>query len=411
MSKLDTGRWRVRWRERVRAPDGSTKSVQRERVVESEATAIVLRSKVLRALETGELFEPEAVREAPPVCSVDELLSGYLRSKAAAGVSTATLKNYTSRSARILEMLRAHLDIEKGAGVPASALGRNTVIALTLRLREAGLGDSTVRGTIEALARAWEWGCDDPETYPGLPAAPRVMSAILPAAPLYLPTRAPTLAECDAVLRVLASRNQAHRVALPSATIARCTGLRVGQILSIRLRDLDIARATLTVATGKSKREKAERRVVPLAPVLLETLRELAADGSPDDLLIRTRRAGVVDPAHSRPHDALRVAWEAATEAGEVRRETWAPENRIHTRPDHAFRAGFQEHLVRTGIRDECIDLLVGHATGLRGKHYLSDDARWEAMTAAVATIPPIDWQGPGVLEAPDNVVELKPRG
>jgi hypothetical protein len=69
------------------------------------------------------------------------------------------------------------------------------------------------------------------------------------------------------------------------------------------------------------------------------------------------------------------------------------PSNRKLARPDHAFRAAFQAHLVATGVRDEVIDALVGHAGGLRARHYVDPAARFEAMRAAVGLIPNVDWR------------------
>lgn len=404
IAELPDGRWRIRWRESVTDASAVNKRVQRERVVRDQATAIVLQGKILRALETGEVYADDA-RSIPVVASLDQVFAGWLRGRAARGASGGTLRAYGQRTARVLADLRARHGIAEGVGVPASLLTRDEVAELTLRLRTGGLAESTLKSTIGTVLAAWAWGCDDAATYPGLLPAPRDPTSVTPRGAVYSPTEAPTMAEVDAVLRILARSYKARRVALAVATIARCTGLRVSQILALRVGDVFLSEPSMTITAGKSQREKADRRTVPIAPALVDFLTPLVAGRSPDELVIR-RRAGTGEATRGGPTETLGEAWEAATVAGDVRRETWNPSNRVIARPDHAFRAAFQAHLVTAGIRDEVIDALVGHVGGLRERHYVGASSRLGAMRDAVALIPPIGW---GEAEAlPSNVHRLR---
>jgi integrase len=410
VSELETGRWRVRWRETLALPDGSRKSAQRERVVDDHATAIALQAKVLRALETGEVPQVDAVREMPAVCSVDQVLDGWLRSCAARGAPASTLRNYAQRNKRLLGALRQRHKIPTDKGVPADLLSREEVVQITLILRER-FSESTLNGTIGSLLTAWAWGADDPRAYPGLPVPLHHPEAVIPPAPIYAPIEAPTMAEVDAVLRVLASNRRTRGVALATSTIASRTGLRAGQVLALTVGDINLAASSITVTAGKSRREKAERRTVPLSPALRPFLAELVADREDSEPLIR-KRADTKRTDRTLPTDSVRAAWVAATKAGRAREAVWKPPGRDLARPDHAFRAAFQGHLVAQGVRDEVIDLLVGHSIDLRSRHYVDPAARWGMMKAAVETLPDIDWAGPEVEgEVESNVVELRPRG
>lgn len=396
VERQDNGRWRVRWRETVEDPDGTRRREQRSKTVEDESTARQLAGKILKALELGEAPQVEAVREIPRVASVDAVLQGWLRSRDAKGASAGTFKTYVSYGNTLLSTLRTMAGLPEGTVVPGSWLSREGMISLTAQLRADGFADSSVYLLVRALVHAWTWACDDPNTYPGLLPAPRDPTSVLPQQPLKVAPPSPTLAECDAVLRRL-SQHAGATVALPASVIARCTGLRVAQVLALTVGDVDVAHQRIRVRAGKSRREKLGR-TIPMAPVLQGYLAELL--GGRQDL-----EAPLLPGRRREPSKTVARHWMAATLAGEVRKEVWAPAGRKTTRPDHAFRAAFQAHLVRKGVRDEVIDLLVGHAGGVREKHYVDEEARWEAAVEAVALIPPIDWQAPV-----DNVIRLGER-
>lgn len=398
IGELADGRCRVRWRETViDEATGQSRSVQRERVVQDRATAITLQAKVLRAIETGEVPQVDPVRRVPAVCSLDSLFAGWLRDRAAHGVAASTLVQYGTRQARVLRVLRQRHGIADTDPVSAAVLSRDEVNAITLALRADGLADGTLNGTIGMLLQVWAWGSDDPAEYPGLAPAPRAMRP--PRPPKYVPTKAPTLAECDAVIRRLAAN---PAVSLPVAVVARCTGLRAGQVLAALVEDFHPAECTLTVRAGKSDREKAERRTVPIVAHLRDWLLPRVAGRDPAEPLIRRRADARADRAPTR---ALGLVWTAAVNAGEVRPGVWDPPTRVNGRPDHAFRAALINHLDRAGVHPIVRRWLVGHALTMEERHYL-DEAGPAAARAAVDTIPPIKWAAEEAL--PDNVRRLK---
>lgn len=388
---LADGRWRVRWRENV--TDGTTtKRVQRERVVRDQSTAMKLSEKILRKIEAGELFEDPVRVEIKPA-SLDAVLNGWLRGRAARGLSPNTIESYGGRIARVLRTWRAMLKLDEKTPVPGSVLTRDGIVKVTAAMRADGQSEGTLHGTIQTLVSAWSWASDDAATYPGITPAPRDTSDLALRPPVYGETTAPTMAECDEVIkRVRALGGKADRIALPVSVIARCTGLRCGQVLGIRACDVNLDEALLTVVTGKGRRETSQRRTVPIAPVLVPFLKpyvEAALAVAPTAPLF-PRRADSLGQSRGGPNKTLARCWSAAADAKKVRREVWAPENRVVGRPDHAFRAAFQAHLVEGGVADAVINILVGHAGGLRDVHYGGAAARMGAMRKAVALIPPL---------------------
>lgn len=391
--------WRVRWREWVER-DGERVLRQRERKFHhpkgstartAPPAAVTFHADTLRRIEDGDL--PDL---APPVrveesrASFDEAAAAWLRHKAARGVTASTLDKYAQSIARWFGTVRTSRRIEKEAPVPVDLLTRDLFAEVVLTWREAGLSESTVYSSARIVLDAWTWAADDPRAYPGVPPAPRDKSTILPQAPIYAAALHPTLAEADACIRRL---HRTSYVARGAAIVMRYTGLRISQVLALQLADLDTGARTLTVRTGKSRRERAAHRVIPVPRALLDDLAPYMG-GEPDGSLVRRRSDLRSAPSRSHhPRGSLTAAWEAATVAGEARREVWAPSTRHVARPDHAFRAALQGHLVEAGIRDEVIDAIVGHAgKSTRSRHYAGPAALFDAMREAVDALPPIDW-------------------
>jgi integrase len=400
----------VRWRD----ADGA----QRERTFATEAEARRAHAAALTARDAGEAWvTPTAVRvTVREPATVAGILAGWLAARRASGrVTESTMASLGVRAGRVLRALRGMLGLSEADPIPVSALSRKLAIDMVAYLptmprapikgtaqgqgrerwgdeRKAAPSKATkpisqdvVIQTVTTLLDAWVWALDDMTTYPGVPMAPRDRETILPLPTTRTAAPAPTLAEVDAVLRRMSGR------ALTLAIIQRWTGLRIEQAMSIEVRDLDLDARTLAVRSGKTKREKLGR-VVPIAVGLAEYLRaHIAAEG-----LAAEDRVGQRTGRH--PDTAYTAAWEAATVAGEVRRETWAPPGRA-PRPTHAFRAAFLGALDAAGTPSKVMAHLVGHATtddraeALRAGHYVAADV--ERARPAVDALQPIDWVGP----------------
>lgn len=384
IDQLPSGAFRVRWR-----ADGKQRSASRPTRAEAEQLA--------REVGAARLLGQAPVVEVGS--TVDAVFTAWLRERKAYGCAPGTLDRYLATATRILAGLRDLRGIPAGTPVPASALTRDGVAALASHLRtgDRPLSENTVRTMFRALADAWTWASDDPSAFPGLAPAPRDRKRLVPRGTPYNAPKAPTMAELDAVIRQLGIASNSGRVALPVAVVMRSTGLRVSQVGGILVGDVNLAACTLFVRTGKSQREKADPRTLPIPAHLAEYLRDRVVGRSTSERLI---------PIGRSPDPTLSRAWRLTTAAGLTRLEVWKPPGRVNARPDHAFRAAYQAHLVTNGVRDEIVDRLVGYPSDTRASHYVGEEARWEAMRAAVDLIPDIEWRTEE--SAPSNVLSLK---
>jgi len=85
--------------------------------------------------------------------------------------------------------------------------------------------------------------------------------------PVHLPRKLPVILSPDEVKRLIAAAgNLKHQTAL---ALAYATGLRISEVVSLKVTDIDSQRMTLRVEQGKGQKD----RYAMLAPLLLERLR------------------------------------------------------------------------------------------------------------------------------------------
>ncbi len=222
----------------------------------------------------------------------------------------------------------------------------------------------------------WRWGYDQ-DLWPTLARPPLTSELVVPPAPVFeAPEELATLEECDAAI----SRIR-HETAKRVAILQRFTGLRQEQVIHIRWEDLDLKKATLFVRKGKSRREKALARTVPISPHLVAELKAWRPKGAKGPLFPDTKKTeeGELQPLRSYRNLTRYVkrGWELATDEELVRERVWKPKNRSSARVTHVFRAAFQGHLMREGVSESVIDWLVGHAArSTRGQHYARPDEK-----------------------------------
>lgn len=400
------GKWLLRWRQDEVQPDGSTKRVQRTRMLFTIDELRAKTAEIEAALrERGWWRPPEEARPAMPVVPNAEVAAvDWLNWKVGTrGAAANTRANLARSMKRFFGELRAVLGLAAGAAVPVTTLTAANVNAVTARWK-GRYAEGTVYQTIAAVMDMWTWIADDPERYPEVPRPPYNRDRVLPTTPTYeAPEAVPTWAEADACLR---------RIRLPfprrMATIMRYTGLRLEQAAMVHREDFDLAAGTLLIRKGKSRREKALMRRVPVSRHLIADLGAWLVEhpGGPLFPDAKVGDDGVAVPIRTYRNQTRYVteAWEAATAAEEARKEVWSPPNRLQNRPDHAFRAAFQAALEAGGFGEAVVDWLVGHAPkSTRGKHYARPAEA--VLRAAVDASPAVDWG-----DARDNVVPLRRR-
>ncbi|TXI23477.1 MAG: integrase [Nitrosomonas sp.] len=172
---------------------------------------------------------------------------------------------------------------------------------------------------------------------------PEVMAKMKP---VHLPRKLPEILSPDEVKRLIAAAgNLKHQTAL---ALAYATGLRVNEVVHLKVGDIDSQRMTLRVEQGKGQKD----RYALLSPVLLERLRVwwrvARAQGKMLD-------GGWLFPGqnpvrHLSTRQLNRAIHVAADEAG--------IEKRISM---HSLRHAFATHLLEQKVDIRLIQVLLGH--------------------------------------------------
>ena len=164
--------------------------------------------------------------------------------------------------------------------------------------------------------------------------------------PVHVPRTLPVVLSREEVGRLIAAApNQKYQTAL---SIAYGTGLRVSEVITLKVSDIDSQRMTLRVEQGKGRKD----RYAMLSPVLLERLRSwwrvAHAQGKmlPNGWLFPGLNP--VDPLSTRQ---LNRAIHAAAEAAQI-------DKRVSM---HTLRHSFATHLLEQKVDIRLIQVLLGH--------------------------------------------------
>jgi integrase len=400
------GRFILRWRQNEEQPDGSVKRVQRTKMTFNAQERRRFEDVIGQALRTKGYWSADDVGEAvarPAAVNMELAAADWVTWKVGTKGAVANTRAANAGSmARFFRAMRAVTGIAADAAVPATVMTLANIDRVVAQLRTEHV-ISTLHHTMTDVAAMWAWVADDTERYPGVPRPPFSKDRILPEAPSWeAPEAVATWAEADACVR---------RIRLPypriAATIMRYTGLRVEQVAMVHREDfnLDEASPTLLIRKGKSRREKALMRRVPISKHLIEDLGDWLRAHPGGPLFPDANDPSVPMKSYRNMTRYVTEAWRAATKADEARQEVWSPPNRAQNRPDHAFRSALQGALDDAGFSETILDWLVGHAPKTtRGRHYKRPSD--EAVRRAVLAIPPIEWKGEAAI-----VTELRGRG
>jgi site-specific recombinase XerD len=172
------------------------------------------------------------------------------------------------------------------------------------------------------------------------------------------PQRVPVTLTPDEVSRLLAAvPNLRERTAME---IAYASGLRLGEVLNLKLTDIDSGRMILRVDQGKGKKD----RNVMLSPALLETLRAYWRASKPRVWLFPS-------PGGKGPLNAT-IIQRAVAQAKQ--------QARIGKRVSfHSLRHSFATQLLESGVNVRTIQALLGHrslGTTQRYTHVAGDYLR-----------------------------------
>ena len=155
------------------------------------------------------------------------------------------------------------------------------------------------------------------------------------------PCRAPVVLSQEEVARLLeAAPGLKVKAAL---SVAYGAGLRVSEVVALKVSDIDSERMTLRVERGKGQRD----RYVMLSPQLLELLREWWRAARPQAWLFPGQNP--VNPMSARQLN--RAVHAAKNLAGISKRVSM-----------HTLRHSFATHLLEQGVDIRVIQVLLGHA-------------------------------------------------
>lgn len=145
----------------------------------------------------------------------------------------------------------------------------------------------------------------------------------------------------EVVLNILKNtENLKHRTML---SLTYASGLRVGEVLQLRVKDIDSKRMLITVRGGKGKKD----RIVMLSQKILVLLREYFKAYKPTDYLFEGQYGARYSEASLR-----KVLQKACIKANVLERPTL-----------HWLRHSFATHLLEAGTDIRYIQQLLGHAS------------------------------------------------
>lgn len=151
----------------------------------------------------------------------------------------------------------------------------------------------------------------------------------------------PTVMSVEEVERLVRSlANIKHRTMLQ---VLYSTGLRVSELIGLRIRDIDSGRNTITVRHGKG----AKDRQIPLSPTLLQLLREYWKIYRPVEFLFEGERSGA-----QMSERTVQAVFEHAKKASGIKKKISA----------HTLRHSYATHLLEAGTDLLTIRNQLGHS-------------------------------------------------
>lgn len=235
--------------------------------------------------------------------------------------SPSTIKTYRNEFMRLLQLLKT----KAVDSLTTDDIKRYMVYAM----EKEGIKENTAHSRLNALKFYFEQVLGREKFFWEIPR---------PKKPVQLPN---VLNEKEMVRLFNAVTNKKHKAILFAAYSA---GLRVSEVVKLKVKDIDSVRMLIKVEDGKGKKD----RYVALSPVLLDVLRAylLAAKPRPANYLFESEVKGEAYNARS----AQKVFQRAKEKAG-IKKEI----------SFHSLRHSFATHLLEKGIDIRYIKDILGH--------------------------------------------------
>ena len=237
------------------------------------------------------------------------------------------IRNYSPHTIQIYVEMVARF--ARHFGRSPAELGPEEVHTYQLQMLEAGTSWSQFNQAVSALRFLYRITLARPWPVEHIPYGKK-------------PRRLPVVLSQEEVLRLLGRvASPAHRVALATAYAG---GLRVSEVVALRVEDIDSARMLVHIADGKGQKA----RLVPLSQVLLGELRAYWRARRPRPWLFPGQKAGRPITAH-----ALGSACRRAAQAAGLKKHVTV----------HTLRHSFATHLLEAGTDIRTVQALLGHAS------------------------------------------------
>ncbi|MDO8591269.1 MAG: tyrosine-type recombinase/integrase [bacterium] len=153
-------------------------------------------------------------------------------------------------------------------------------------------------------------------------------------------SRLPVVLSGDEIKRMIElTKNFKHRLIL---ALTYAAGLRVSEVVRLRVRDIDLSGLTITVRQGKGKKD----RLTVFSASLSLDLQKLMAGKQGDEYVFESERGGRLTEA-----TAQKVFYQAMQRAGIKKEATF-----------HSLRHSFATHLLENGTDVRYVQELLGHA-------------------------------------------------
>lgn len=133
-------------------------------------------------------------------------------------------------------------------------------------------------------------------------------------------------------------KNDKHCLLL---AIAYAAGLRVSEVISLRVKDINLAEMTLIVRQGKGRKD----RLTVISPRLVEGLKKMMQGKDGADYVFESNRGGKLTAA-----TAQKVFYQALRRANIKKPATF-----------HSLRHSFATHLLENGVDVRYVQELLGH--------------------------------------------------
>jgi site-specific recombinase XerD len=147
------------------------------------------------------------------------------------------------------------------------------------------------------------------------------------------------LSKTEIELLIAQTKNRKHQLIIG---LSYAAGLRVNEVISLRIKDIDLIRMTVVIRQGKGRKD----RVSVISPRLVADLRALIFGRELNDFVFESERGGKLTTT-----TAQKIFRQCMYRAGIKKRATF-----------HSLRYSFATHLLENGTDVRYVQELLGHA-------------------------------------------------